>query len=153
MTRSRRGVIIPPHLFLTLLFVFSSVLGAQERAAAEEGPRAARDLARGQEITRDDIAAAQTTSESDLPLGWVTRRVIREGEFLRPPAIARPSILAANTTVTVRAPAGRVTVTRQGTALANAGVGDTVLVRLDRSSSVSAIVIDSTTVVLIKESR
>jgi flagella basal body P-ring formation protein FlgA len=133
----------------------ASVVGAQGSAAARAdsataAPRAARALARGVVIAVEDVVGAM--SADAVPVGWVTRRVIREGEPLRAPAIGRVPVVRSGAFVTARVPSPRVRITRDAKVLADGGAGDTVLVRLDRNATVTAVVLDSVTVTLLHRS-
>jgi flagella basal body P-ring formation protein FlgA len=105
-------------------------------AAQQPGvPVAARDLPRGVALSEADVAAppsgaAGAGSPGESVVGWVTRRVVRVGEPLRPPAIARPQLVQAGEEVTVRLQGAGVLLTLRGTAAAGAGMGDRVWVRL-----------------------
>jgi flagella basal body P-ring formation protein FlgA len=106
-------------------------------------PLAAHDIARGVELTAADIAGDSTSVSR---IGWVTRRVIHEGEALKEPAIAPAQLVKAGSEVTVRAESGGVVVTRTGTALSSGSLGDRVRVRLDAQHTISGIVAATATV-------
>ena len=117
--------------------------GTSQSAAQQPTPVAARDIARGVELTaadmKDDGAAASR-------IGWISRRVIHEGEQLVEPAIGPAPLVRAGSEVTVRAEAGGVVVTRAGTALSSGALGDRVRVRIGTQHTVSGIVASSSTV-------
>lgn len=138
------------HLILatrvTVLLLIAAPLHAQTTG---RGLRAARTLARGDSLTAADIVAdSGVTDNPALLVGLVTRRVINSGELLRPPGIGKPIAIHAGETVTVRAIAGGVIVSRLGVAMFDAGFGDSVRVRLDMRTAVLGVVRDKSTVVL-----
>ncbi len=104
---------------------------------------AARELARGVELTASDIAGDSTAASR---IGWITRRIIHEGEQLKEPAVAAPQLVRAGTEVTVRAETGGVVVTRTGTALSSGSLGDHIRVRLDSLHTITGIVAAAATV-------
>jgi flagella basal body P-ring formation protein FlgA len=120
-------------------------------AAPETVLVARRDLARGVTLTAADVRIV--VAEENAPrrarwadaamldarptLGWVTRRVVREGERLRPPAVAPPSVILAGSPVTVVWEVDGLRLTREGTALGPAQLGDPVIVRLDAQRRVT----------------
>lgn len=118
-------------------------------ATPTEPYRAAHALARGIVLTASDIANADAAA----PIGWITRRVIREGEILRAPAIGRLPVIRAGHPVRALHTRGHIRIIRSGLALTDAALGDTVMVRLDRQTSVPALVLDSATVQLLTADR
>lgn len=118
--------------------------GAHAQSIAPSGlPVAARDIARGVELTAADIAG-----DSTLRAGWLTRRVIHAGEQLKEPAVTPPQLVRAGTEITIRAETGGVLVTRTGTALMSGSLGERVRVRIDSQHTVTGIVAASATVKL-----
>jgi flagella basal body P-ring formation protein FlgA len=118
-----------------------------QSAPAGAMPVAARDIPRGVELTAADIApdsAAAVATASRI--GWVTRRMMRAGETLSEPSVAPPQLVHAGASVTVRAEAGGVVVTRPGTALTSGSLGEHVRVRIDSQHIVTGIVAASATV-------
>jgi flagellar basal body P-ring formation protein FlgA len=107
---------------------------ATHPAAAQQGmaPVAARDLPRGVALSEADVSvpADAAASPGESVVGWVTRRVVRVGEPLRPPAIARPQLVHAGEEVTVQLQGSGVALTLRGTAAAGAGMGEKVWVRV-----------------------
>lgn len=97
---------------------------------------AAHDLPRGVVLEASDIvlepvgdmARGATTA---VTAGWITRRVIREGEALRPPAVSPPAAVKAGQPVRVVWSRGDLEVSVRGTALRDAALGETVSVRVD----------------------
>jgi flagella basal body P-ring formation protein FlgA len=122
------------------------VAGAQSTQSAQSAvpsavPVAAREIARGVELTGADISGDSTERA-----GWLTRRVIHAGEPLKEPAVVPPQLVRAGTEITVRAETGGVTVTRTGTALMSGSLGERVRVRIDTQHIVTGIVAGSATV-------
>lgn len=124
---------------LALLVLLFAAAPSAARAAAQEArvPVAARDLARGAALTADDIAyraadagVAAANSSAEVGVGWVTRRVIRAGETLRPPAVAPPEVIRAGEPVEVRWSGEAIELRLQGVAAASAREGERVWVRL-----------------------
>lgn len=138
-----------------LALLLAAEAGAQGSAAPLPGDSAvvaARMLARGTVLTLDDLVGIDGRSAESLPLGWVTRRIVRAGEPLRPPAIGRAPVLRAGSRVRAVATRGLVRITREGTAIGDGARGDTVLVRFPKQAAVPAIVVDSLTVSLVPPS-
>lgn len=106
------------------------------RTADAQAPAAARALPRGHVLEAADIVAsndseANAAFDQDVKPGWITRRVIREGEPLRAPAVVPPPLVARGDTVTVYWRVSGIQITGPGVALGDAALGDTLLVRLD----------------------
>lgn len=119
------------------LLLLAAPLAAQE-GGEPAPPRAvaARDLARGVALTAADVAYDRPPGEgaaglAPLPVGWVTRRTISEGEVLRHPAIAPPPMVRAGEPVRLLWGRGAVRVSVRGTALGSAAEGERVAVRVD----------------------
>jgi flagella basal body P-ring formation protein FlgA len=112
-------------------------------------PVAARPRARGVALAAEDIAwiRAEPATRTPQPAaavpdtGWITRRVIRAGEPLRPPAVAPAPVVRAGDEVEVVWTSGAVTVRRRGTVAASAGLGERVPVRIDARRRLTAIVV------------
>jgi flagella basal body P-ring formation protein FlgA len=129
---------------IALLTVACAALCLHAQTALQSAaPAAAHDLARGVELTAADISG---NSESVSRIGWITRRMIREGEVLKEPAVAPPQLVRAGTEVTVRAESGGVIVTRTGTALSSGSLGDRIRVRLDSQHTITGTVASPATV-------
>jgi flagellar basal body P-ring formation protein FlgA len=132
---------VPLRLLPALLLV---LLGAARLAAQEARvPVAARDLPRGAVLSEGDIAFRSATggrSSESAAAGWVTRRVVRAGEELRPPAVARPDAVRSGEEVVVRVRQGTVLLTLRGTAAAGAGIGEKVWVRVGTGWRVEGVV-------------
>lgn len=145
---------LPPHVqrALTAATIAGALAGAiTAPLSAQDGPRAARTLERGAIISAADITGDSVSPAAAALLGAVTRRVVREGELLRPPAVGRPPVVQAGALVRARVRTARIALVRDATVLADGAAGDTVPVRLDRATRVPAIVRDSATVELIPE--
>jgi flagella basal body P-ring formation protein FlgA len=122
-------------------------------------PVATRHLPRGTVLSESDLQVARVAvrgPQSDLPAtitGWVTRRSIRAGEVLRPPAIARRPLMPRGSTVTVEVRVGGLAVATTGVAMADAELDDTVSVRLGPKRTVQGRVRGPGQVVLIDSLR
>jgi flagellar basal body P-ring formation protein FlgA len=131
----------------TLLLMPAAALlvgvGAAPLAAQGGVPIAARDLPRGTVLSEADIAfrdaGGRRTGEA-AEAGWVTRRVVRAGEELRTPAVARPEAVRSGDEVTVRVRQGTVLLTLRGVAAAGAGIGETVWVRIGTGWRIQGVV-------------
>jgi flagellar basal body P-ring formation protein FlgA len=109
----------------SLVVLLALTLLATGAAAQENPPVAARDLARG--VT---LEAADVLGDGEI-VGWVTRRVVREGEALRPPAIAPPEMVRSGDTVQGVWRQGGMEIRVQGRAMNSAAEGERVSVRVD----------------------
>ena len=94
-----------------------------------------------------DVAADSAADATTID-GWVTQRVVRRGEVLREPAIARPQLIKSGSAVHVQASVDGVLVSRDGTALNTGSLGDQVRVRLDAQRTITGIVAGPATVKL-----
>jgi flagella basal body P-ring formation protein FlgA len=106
---------------------------------------AARTLPRGTVLGPDDIRSG-SPDPTAWPIGWVTRRVIRAGETLRPPAIGRPPLVRTGSAVSAVGGTGQVRIVRSAIAVGSGARGDTILVRVPRQAAIPAVVVDSSTV-------
>lgn len=114
-----------------LLFVAAGLLVATQAPGQMAGPtdfHAARDLQRGVVLKRDDYVGA---GDGAGLVGWVTRRVVREGEPLRPPAIAPARVIRAGDRVQVVWSDGALELRLTGRAMNAAAAGEPVRVRAD----------------------
>lgn len=116
---------------------------AQGALAQGAVPTAARDIARGIELTAADVSGDSALASR---IGWGSRRMIHEGEPLKTPAVSPAQLVTAGSEVTVRAESGGVVVTRIGTALSSGSLGTRVRVRLDAHHTITGIVASSATV-------
>ena len=107
-------------------------------------PTATRDLPRGTIIAAADIRADSV--DITRLTGWETRRMVKEGEALKAPAVAAPTLVAANAPVTLEVTVSGVRITRAATALARGTMGERIPVRLDAQRTVTAIVSGPATV-------
>ncbi|MGQ0766196.1 MAG: flagellar basal body P-ring formation chaperone FlgA [Gemmatimonadota bacterium] len=119
-------------------------------------PVAARRLPRGTVLTESDISVARVVDwDSHRPSdplevkGWVTRRIIRQGERLREPALTPAPAVRAGDTVLLLAggPGFRLSIT--GTATADARPGRAIAIRLGTGRVVTGTVVGPGTLALI----
>ena len=97
----------------------------------------AHAIARGETITDADLVyenvpalqvqAGVVTSMNQLD-GMETRRVLREGEAVRPDDVRKPILVAKGATVTMEFDAPGITLTAVGKATTEGGLGETVTV-------------------------
>jgi flagella basal body P-ring formation protein FlgA len=127
-------------LGLALGLLPAVVPSAAAQAAAPElaVPVAARDLARGVVLTAEDVefravgGTAPARAAGEQPgAGWVTRRVVRAGEPLREPAVARPAVIESGQTVEAIWDDAGVVLRVRGTAVGAAALGERVIVKVD----------------------
>lgn len=116
-------------------------------------PIAARDLMRGAILSSGDIKWADTTlTDGTIPEaasvapGWVARRVIRAGEILQEPGVAKPDLIIAGDAVDVIYSTQGVAVSVRGTAIGRGGKGDEVYIRLDNRRRLRGIIAGPNTV-------
>lgn len=116
---------------------------APARAQARPAAVAARDIPRNTILDAGDILARGGDAAGDAAVapGWVTRRALRAGEALEPPAVMPPMLVVAHTAVELRCREGALLVTRRVTALTSGREGDTVRVRLDAHRALGARVV------------
>lgn len=134
---------------------------AQPAEAAATRAVAARDLARGEVLTAEDIRhmpiAPGDSPRGDAPeslVGWRTRRVISEGEPLRKPAVSPPDLVRAGESVQAVYKGRSVVLRIAGTAAGSGAMGDRVLVRVDTRRRLEGVVIGPALVELdMNESR
>ena len=93
---------------------------------ADSIPVAARELPRGVALVEADIAGAGAART-----GWVTRRLIREGEPLREPAVSPPLLVTSGEVVQVVWSEGPLELRVKGRAMNSAAAGARVSVRVD----------------------
>lgn len=120
---------------------------AARLSAAAQPARAARALPRGTVITPDDIMVLGDTLPAELPLGWVTRRLVQPGEALRAPAVGPAPVVRTGHPVSLVAGSPLVRIVRTGSALEDGARGDTIRVRFHRGATITVVVRDSNTVV------
>ncbi|HET7274978.1 MAG TPA: flagellar basal body P-ring formation chaperone FlgA [Longimicrobiaceae bacterium] len=127
------------RLLLVALAALALLAGAAENAMAQDAssvPVAARDLPRGVVLQEADILRTERDSigprdPAAVQPGWITRRVIREGEILRAPAVAAPALVTAGEMVQLVWRRGDLELRLRGTALRDAALGEPVSVRVD----------------------
>lgn len=135
--------------------------GTAERGTAERGtarvtwPRAVRAMQRGQTIAASDFVLVDTViawhwnTQPDTTrdiAGWVTRRPIAAGEFLRSPGVAPATLIAMGSEVKVLWQDGSLRLTLKGTATNNAAMGAPVGVRIDKNRRLDGIAVGPNTV-------
>jgi flagella basal body P-ring formation protein FlgA len=119
-------------------------VGKAGGAATATHSVAARDLARGETLTPEDIASAAAPAGAATPasvVGWMTRRVISEGEPLLPPAVAPPDLVKAGDPVEAVWRGRTIQLRVKGTAAGSAALGERVLVRVDARRRLEGVVI------------
>ena len=110
-----------------------------------QGPAlvAARPLARGERITPDlvntrsmEVNASRrgVLTEADAVAGMEVRRPINSGSLITPDLLAAPDAVERGDHVIITAKSGAFSVSSRGKALANASIGEQVLVENLRSS-------------------
>ncbi|HLV26685.1 MAG TPA: flagellar basal body P-ring formation chaperone FlgA [Gemmatimonadales bacterium] len=139
-----------------LLIACSATVAAAQGAGAGVLV-ASRELPRGHVLEASDIAYAESRSREraaevtagQLPEpGWITRRVVREGEILRVPTVVPPSLVARGDTVRVHWRVSGIEISRPGIALGEAALGELVQVRLGALQRVSAVATGPSTVLV-----
>ena len=110
-------------------------------SAQEEGKVAvaARALPRGAVLEQKDIAyraggslpGAAAGTRAEVAAGWVTKRVIAEGEPLREPAVAPPALIKSGDVVQLVWTDGKIELRLTGRAMNAATAGGRVTVRVD----------------------
>lgn len=122
---------------LGLLLVLAPPARAQEADAETRIAVAARDLPRGAVLQPSDIAmeaapaGARAGSRAQAQPGWVTRRVIAEGERLDEPAVAPPPMVRSGDEVQLIYRDGALELRLRGRAMNAAPAGGRVTVRVD----------------------
>lgn len=116
-------------------------------------PVAARDLVRGTILSSSDIKWADTTltdgstpEAANVAPGWVARRVIRSGEILREPGVAKPDLINAGDAVDVIYSTPGVAIRLRGTAIGRGSKGDEVYVKLDNRRRLHGVIAGPNTV-------
>jgi flagellar basal body P-ring formation protein FlgA len=118
-------------------------------------PRAVRPLSRGQTIAASDYVLVDTViawpwntppDTTHAIAGWVTRRAITQGEFLRAPGVAPATMIAMGSSVKVLWQDGTLRLTLTGTATNNAAMGAPVGVRIDKNRRLDGIAVGPNTV-------
>ncbi|HEX3159039.1 MAG TPA: flagellar basal body P-ring formation chaperone FlgA [Gemmatimonadaceae bacterium] len=107
---------------------------------------AARPLPRGAVLRAEDIATRPALQSERAPAdtlvpgpGWVTHRVVRQGERLRTPTVAPPPMVTRGTVVMVRWQHDGLSLTRTGISLGSADRGGRVVVRIDANRRIAGI--------------
>jgi flagella basal body P-ring formation protein FlgA len=142
---------MPRHTVLAALL--GTVVSTATQAQSTPTPRiptAARALPRGTVLASSDIAWVDTlASNSTLRVlasgtavapGWVTRRVVAQGEPLQAPAVVPPMLVRANDVVELVFRRDDVQLSLRGRVSRDAGAGETVTVRIDAQRRFEGIV-------------
>ena len=134
--------------------------GASRATATQPVPVATRHLARGTVLEAADMSMPGIARHngpdgeaSGVAPGWVTRRLVRAGEPLRPPAVAPAPLVTAGSAVrlVVRGEAFQMSV--DGVAVVAASLGDTIPVRLGAKRRVRGVVTGPAQVVAVDSPR
>jgi flagella basal body P-ring formation protein FlgA len=149
----------PPILFLIALFAapaFGLLAPIPALAAAMQVVTPTRDIARGEVIGDGDVAlgapanplmSGNALTNLDAVRGMEARRPLRVGEVIAATDVRHPVVVTRGQTVTMTFDAPGVSLTAMGRAMAEGGVGDTVVVQNPASyRMVSAIVTGAGTV-------
>lgn len=170
LRRSGLGPSRVPHRRVAVLACIASAvagsgpLRAQDTATCAAcsqvmAPVATRHLPRGTVLSERDLTVARVVlrgPQSDLPVaitGWVTRRAVRAGEVLRPPAIARRPLVPRGSVVDVAVRVGEVEVVTAGVVLRDGEMDDEVSIRLGPKRTVQGRVRGPGQVLLIDSQR
>lgn len=111
-------------------------------------PVAARTIARGSLLTRDDVLLeehADWGQPRDRPglseiIGWRVNRRIREGEILQSPAIRPENAVSSGSVIELVWQGPSVSVSVEGVAIGSGVVGDTIQVRVHDNRRVRAVI-------------
>lgn len=106
-----------------------SLIAGASSGSAQQLPVAAKDLQRGATLEAADILL-QEGDPTEL-VGWVTRRVIKEGEVLQAPAVAPADVIRSGDRVQLVWREGSMEIRMTGKAMSSAAPGEKVLVRVD----------------------
>lgn len=119
----------------------------------EACPVAARDLPRAAVLSSNDIRISPVahwgvpTADRCSPVGgWVTRRVVRQGEPLAAPAVAPPTAVRSGENVRVTFVRGSVSLVLDARAAGTGAIGDRVLVQMATGKRVTATITGDGTV-------
>jgi flagella basal body P-ring formation protein FlgA len=114
---------------------------------------AAYDLERGVELTADDIAFEPAVAwgpramvASAVEEGWVTRRRLRKGEALAPPAVQAPLAVKPGQDVRIVYVHGSVELSLAGRAAGSGSLGERVAVRAETGKRLEGVIIAPGTV-------
>lgn len=125
---------IAPRAALVVAILLTLWSGAHVDAHAQVDAVAvaARDIPRGATLEAEDIAVMDgAAADSRGPVGWTTRRLVKEGEPLKTPAIAPAEVIKSGDEVQLVWSDGAVELRISGRAMNSASVGGTVNVRVD----------------------
>jgi flagella basal body P-ring formation protein FlgA len=146
-----------------LLLLNSSVMYAQPSpsgnargTARVTWPKALRAFQRGDTVRAGDYVLADTViawhwtnvqpDSTRAITGWLTRRPIALGEFMRSPAVAPAPVVILGSTVKVLWQDGTLRLTLVGTATNNAPLGGPVGVRIDKNRRLDGVAVAPNTV-------
>ncbi|MEX2584027.1 MAG: flagellar basal body P-ring formation chaperone FlgA [Gemmatimonadota bacterium] len=141
-----RRISAPVLVCLAIALVPLGSAGAQQ---SEDAPvaLAARDLPRGAVLEAGDFVFT-TTPAAVGPIGWMTKRVVTEGEPLRPPAIAPMDVVRSGDPVQLVWSSGGLELRVRGRAMGSAAIGETVRVRVDTRRRFEGTVLEAGVVLL-----
>ena len=166
-TVSARDVLL--SLALALMATFVLLLASASPAHAQPSPngdargtakvtwpKAQRAFQRGDTMRAEDYVLADTVipwhwasvqpDSTRAITGWVARRTIAVGEFMRSPAVAPAPVIAQGSTVKVLWQDGTLRLTLVGTATNNAALGAPVGVRIDKNRRLDGVAVAPNTV-------
>lgn len=112
-------------------------------APVQDYPVAARRLPRGTVLNAGDVSVVRVASRAPaapVAPGWVTRRVIEQGEVLRPPAVAPAPVVAPGQRILYVVLSPGLRLTMDGRATSGGRLGDKVAVRLGANRRVQGVV-------------
>ncbi|MCC7052661.1 MAG: flagellar basal body P-ring formation protein FlgA [Gemmatimonadaceae bacterium] len=122
----------------------------------QPGVVASHTIIRGQALDRGDVELRSTLewgapdrpSQASLAavLGTEARRMLREGEPIRPGDVIAPPVVRAGDVVTAEVVRAGVRLALAGTALQNASLGGRVAIRLDRGRRLAGVATGRNTV-------
>jgi len=137
-----RSVVATTLAALLLTMFVASCARAQAvnmvNAANVAPATAARDLARGTVLVAADISGDSAATRAIV--GYVAKRIVREGELLRAPAIAPAPMIESGSSVMVQSSIGGVTATREGIAMNGGTMGDRIRVRIDGRRTITGVI-------------
>ena len=144
--RPRLGAVLAPLAGLLALLAATAAGGQAPAAGGTLVHVAARSLPRGAVLRAEDIATRPALQSELAPAdtlipgpGWVTHRVVRQGERLRTPTVSPPPMVTRGTVVMVRWQHDGLSLTRTGISLGSADRGERVVVRIDANRRIAGI--------------
>jgi len=132
-----------------LCLLSARIMTAQTPAAMRKVAVATHVLPRGTVLSADDFEMRDTSTRGFVSMpdttaiaaGWVTRRTINAGEILRAPAVEAPTVVSANSPVSIEFADGNVSLTIRGVAARNGAIGERVPVRTEMGKRIEATVV------------